>query len=218
MPAVVELSKERIVKVAVKIVNDKGWESVNARSLASALGVSTKPLYRIYNNMDEIKEDIYKIVLFHFKDAEIEIFVNTRDNYENNDMYMTLIGSAVESGDEGAVWRGNRSRGVIPFCRNFSMEAPCGKNPVYHTGKLFTAIGDKISKDIYDKYNIENVVYCTSKMGDNIEEPWNVSIELNTTTTTEIKEEINSIVQEQIKNHYKITEKIISQEIKVNSY
>ena len=131
---------------------------------------------------------------------------------------MTLIGSAVESGDEGAVWRGNRSRGVIPFCRNFSMEAPCGKNPVYHTGKLFTAIGDKISKDIYDKYNIENVVYCTSKMGDNIEEPWNVSIELNTTTTTEIKEEINSIVQEQIKNHYKITEKIISQEIKVNSY
>ena len=98
------------------------------------------------------------------------------------------------------------------------MEAPCGKNPVYHTGKLFTAIGDKISKDIYDKYNIENVVYCTSKMGDNIEEPWNVSIELNTTTTAEIKEEINSIVQEQIKNHYKITEKIISQEIKVNSY
>ena len=35
-------------------------------------------------------------------------------------MYMTLIGSAVESGDEGAVGRGNRSRGVIPFCRNFS--------------------------------------------------------------------------------------------------
>ena len=60
MPAVVELSKERIVKVAVKIVNDKGWDSVNARSLAKALGVSTKPLYRIYNNMDEIKEDIYK--------------------------------------------------------------------------------------------------------------------------------------------------------------
>ena len=55
-------------------------------------------------------------------------------------------------------------------------------------------------------------------MGDNIEEPWNVSIELNTTTTAEIKEEINSIVQEQIKNHYKITEKIISQEIKLNSY
>ena len=60
MPAVKELSKDHIVKVAVKMVNDKGWDSVNARSLAASLGVSTKPLYRIYNNMDEIKDDIYK--------------------------------------------------------------------------------------------------------------------------------------------------------------
>ena len=202
----------------IKVMGIRKDKKIEITSCVPLISCYIKDLEDYICKLKLIKEDIYKIVLFHFKDAEIEIFVNTRDNYENNDMYMTLIGSAVESGDEGAVGRGNRSRGVIPFCRNFSMEAPCGKNPVYHTGKLFTAIGDKISKDIYDKYNIENVVYCTSKMGDNIEEPWNVSIELNTTTTAEIKEEINSIVQEQIKNHYKITEKIISQEIKVNSY
>ena len=202
----------------IKVMGIRKDNKIDITSCVPLISRYIKDLEDYICKLKLIKEDIYKIVLFHFKDAEIEIFVNTRDNYENNDMYMTLIGSAVESGDEGAVGRGNRSRGVIPFCRNFSMEAPCGKNPVYHTGKLFTAIGDKISKDIYDKYNIENVVYCTSKMGDNIEEPWNVSIELNTTTTAEIKEEINSIVQEQIKNHYKITEKIISQEIKVNSY
>ena len=59
MPAVVELSKDRIVKVAVKMVNEDGWDSINARSLATKLGVSTKPLYRIYTNMDEVKKDIY---------------------------------------------------------------------------------------------------------------------------------------------------------------
>ena len=59
MPAVIELKKERIVQVAVKMVNAKGWEAVNARSLAKELGVSTKPLYRIYKSMDEIKKDIY---------------------------------------------------------------------------------------------------------------------------------------------------------------
>lgn len=59
MPAVIELSKDRIVKVAVKMVNENGWDSINARSLAQWLGVSTKPLYRIYQNMDEIKKDIY---------------------------------------------------------------------------------------------------------------------------------------------------------------
>ena len=60
MPAIVELTKERVVKTAVKMVNDNGWDSVNARSLAAALGVSTKPLYRLYKNMDEIKIDMYE--------------------------------------------------------------------------------------------------------------------------------------------------------------
>ncbi len=60
MPAVVDLSKERIINVAVKMINDEGLESVNARSLAKKLGVSTKPLYRIYNNMDEVKKDIFE--------------------------------------------------------------------------------------------------------------------------------------------------------------
>ncbi len=60
MPAVVEITKERIVKVAVNMVQETGWDSINARSLAKKLGISTKPLYRIYNNMDEIKKDMYK--------------------------------------------------------------------------------------------------------------------------------------------------------------
>ena len=131
---------------------------------------------------------------------------------------MTLIGSAVESGDEGAVGRGNRSRGVIPFSRNFSMEAACGKNPVYHTGKLFTAIGDCISKQIYEKYNVENVVYCTSKMGDKIEEPWNVSVELNKKLSEEDIRNINIMVNKIIKKHKQITKEIINNNIKLNSY
>ena len=148
----------------------------------------------------------------------IEIFLNTRDNYEKNDLYLTLIGSAVESGDEGAVGRGNRSRGVIPFSRNFSMEASCGKNPVYHTGKLFTAIGDIISKEIYEKYKIENVVYCTSKMGDDIDNPWNITVELNKEVSEDILIEIDILVNNIIKNHSLITNEIINNKIKLNSY
>ena len=69
MPAIKELSKDYIVKVAVKMVNDKGWDSVNARSLAKALNVSTKPLYRIYNNMEEIKADIYKEISHQYDEC-----------------------------------------------------------------------------------------------------------------------------------------------------
>ena len=170
------------------------------------------------DKINNIKNDILKIVRKTFKDSKINISLNTRDNYESNDLYLTAIGSAVESGDEGAVGRGNRSRGVIPFSRSFSMEAPCGKNPVYHTGKLFTAIGDTISEKIYKKYGIENVVYCTSKMGDKIIEPWNISVELHDEVSDAIKNEIEKLILNTIKNHSKITNKIIKRSIKLNSY
>lgn len=52
------ISKENIVKGAVKLINKEGWNNLNARSLAKQLSISTKPLYRIYNNMDEIKTDV----------------------------------------------------------------------------------------------------------------------------------------------------------------
>ena len=58
MAVALEISKENIVKSAVKLINKEGWEQLNARSLAKQIGISTKPLYRIYKNMDEIKEDI----------------------------------------------------------------------------------------------------------------------------------------------------------------
>lgn len=60
MKTAVDISKDYIVKVAVKMINLKGWDALNARSLAKELSISTKPLYRIYKNMDEIKKDIYK--------------------------------------------------------------------------------------------------------------------------------------------------------------
>lgn len=66
MPAVKEISKDKIVKIAVKMVNDNGWDSVNARSLATSIGISTKPLYRIYSNMEEIKKDIYQEIAHQY--------------------------------------------------------------------------------------------------------------------------------------------------------
>lgn len=164
------------------------------------------------------KEIVKHIAEEQFPDSNISIYLNTRDSIETNDLYLTAIGSAIESGDEGAVGRGNRSRGVIPFSRNFSMEAPCGKNPVYHTGKLFTAIGDVISEEIYNKLNIENTVFCTSKMKDEIINPWNISVEINKDLTKDIEESINNIVNEKIKDHQRITEGIINGQNKMNSY
>ena len=93
MPAIKELSKDYIVKVAVKMVNDKGWDSINARSLAKTLKVSTKPLYRIYKNMDEIKSDIYKEI-----SCQYDEFITSR--VDNKKALITLCIAYVEFAQE----------------------------------------------------------------------------------------------------------------------
>jgi len=148
----------------------------------------------------------------------INVFLNTRDNFDNQDVYLTAIGSAVESGDEGAVGRGNRSNGVIPFTRNMSSEAPCGKNPVYHTGKIFTAIGDIIVEEIYQLLGVENTLYLTSQMGRDMNDPWQVAIALDgykKDIDAKLKNDIEKIVKENLKKHMETTKKIIDGKIKI---
>jgi len=202
----------------IKVMGMRKGSSIEITSCVPLISLYVKDLDDYINKLKLIRVDIQKIIKKHFKKSDIQLYLNTRDDYEKNDMYMTLTGSAIESGDEGSVGRGNRSRGVIPFSRSFSMEAACGKNPVYHTGKLFTAIGDAISEKIYKKFGLENVVYCTTKMGDSIENPWNISVELNEDVSSDIKKQIEDIVNEKVKEHYNITKKIVNRKIKVNNY
>ena len=89
MPASCKLSKETIIKKAVVMVNKKGWESINARDLAKELKISTKPLYRIYQNMDEIKEDIYKEIYKQYDE-----FITSR--VDNKKALVTLCVAYVE--------------------------------------------------------------------------------------------------------------------------
>ena len=89
MPVSCMLTKENIIKKAVVIINKKGWDSINARDLAKELKISTKPLYRIYKNMDEIKEDLYKEIY-----KEYDEFITSR--VDNKNALVTLCVAYVE--------------------------------------------------------------------------------------------------------------------------
>lgn len=56
------INKEELLNVALKMVEDNGLESINARSLASAAGISTKPIYRLYKSLDDLKNDVNEII------------------------------------------------------------------------------------------------------------------------------------------------------------
>ena len=89
MPAVSNVTKEAIIKKAVVMINKKGWDSLNARDLAKELKISTKPLYRIYQNMDEIKKDIYDEIYKQYDE-----FITSR--VDNKKALVTLCVAYVE--------------------------------------------------------------------------------------------------------------------------
>lgn len=60
MPPIPSVNRKEILNAAVSLVRSAGIDAVNARSLADVLGCSTKPLFRVYANMDALKQDVLK--------------------------------------------------------------------------------------------------------------------------------------------------------------
>ncbi len=56
------IDKRTLLKVAVNMVEKDGIESINARSLATCAGISTKPIYRLYKSLDLLKNDVNELI------------------------------------------------------------------------------------------------------------------------------------------------------------
>ena len=52
-------TKEYILEMGLKFVEEYGIESLNARNFAKYMNVSTQPIFRNYTNMNDLKEDIF---------------------------------------------------------------------------------------------------------------------------------------------------------------
>lgn len=93
MASTINLTKEDVVVRAKAIVAAQGWESLNARGLAKELKISTKPLYRMFKGMEEIKELVYKDI-YKFYDE----FVTSR--IDKDKALITLCVAYIEFAQE----------------------------------------------------------------------------------------------------------------------
>ncbi len=57
MPAKRKINKEDIVNICVQIIRQEGMKGLNARKVAKELGCSTQPIFYIYSNLEEMKND-----------------------------------------------------------------------------------------------------------------------------------------------------------------
>ncbi len=115
-----------------------------------------------------------------YTSKDVEVNVNTADDYERGCIYLTVTGTSAEHGDDGSVGRGNRVNGLITPCRPMSIEAASGKNPINHVGKIYNILANFIARDCYESIEgIEEVyVKILSQIGKPINEPRALSIQI----------------------------------------
>lgn len=56
------ITKEELLKVAMNMIEKNGAECINARNLAKEASISTKPIYRLYNSLEDLKKDANEII------------------------------------------------------------------------------------------------------------------------------------------------------------
>ncbi len=60
MPPKAKYSKEQIVAAAFEIVRRDGPEALTARSLGTKLGSSARPIFTVFQNMEEVQSEVKK--------------------------------------------------------------------------------------------------------------------------------------------------------------
>lgn len=201
--------------------NDKPWlgsdikimccrfnDSVSLTLCVPQIGVFVTDINEYKNNLDIITKEIQKIAQEIIPDMELSININMRDRYDSSekDLYLTYTGSSIEMGDEGFVGRGNRFGGLITPNRLYSMEGIAGKNPVYHTGKMYSVFSYELAKLIFEKFNVYSEVLLVGMTGHPLMEPHRIVV--NTSDVLITDEDIISMIDSI--NPEKITQNILN--------
>ncbi len=67
MPAKKQVTREMILNSALKLLREQGYEAVNIRQLAEALGCSTQPIYLSFSGMDELRAALIPLAVTEFE-------------------------------------------------------------------------------------------------------------------------------------------------------
>lgn len=112
----------------------------------------------------------------------VTVAVNTADDPDSGNVYLTVTGTSAESGDDGQAGRGNRANGLITPFRPMTLEAVAGKNPMTHVGKLYNVLAGRIAEALVEELPEITQAQCAlvSRIGQPIDKPQMVDVRVST--------------------------------------
>ena len=110
------------------------------------------------------------------------VAVNTADDPDAMSLYLTVLGTSAESGDDGQAGRGNRVNGLITPFRPMTMESVPGKNAISHVGKLYNIAAGLIAERVARLDGVgEAHCLLVSGIGGALSEPQTATVRLRPT-------------------------------------
>ena len=151
---------------------------------------------------------------------KVKVMVDTADDIDNDVVYLTLTGTSAEMGDDGAVGRGNRMNGVIAPFRSASLEAPCGKNPISHVGKVYNVLALLAAQSIVEQVPAvrETTVYILSQIGAPLDQPLMATALVHTVDgafTTSIRADVQDVLNDKLENVSDVRDFVLNHELKL---
>ncbi len=142
-------------------------------NLVAAAAIVSKFVFSMEDYL-EVKAKVRETIL---ETNDAKVAVNAADGDKN--IFLTLTGSSIEMGDDGATGRGNRGSGLITPMRPMSIEAIAGKNPVNHVGKIYNVVASRAAREIAELEGVkEAYVTLVSRIGAPLTEPLLRAVEI----------------------------------------
>ncbi|UJW56461.1 methionine adenosyltransferase [Bacillus sp. A116_S68] len=191
----------------IKIMATRVHEDVRITMCVPQICIYVNNVEEYKDNLDKVRHDILDYCSEKYPNFNITLFINTRDKIEDLELYLTFTGSSIETGDEGFVGRGNRMGGVIAPNRPYTMEGISGKNPVYHTGKMYCVAANEIAWELYKETGSNADVFLIGQSGQLLTHPWKTIIMIEETEKS--LDELERIVNKKLDELPNYTNKIL---------
>jgi S-adenosylmethionine synthetase len=156
----------------VKIMALRDGEIIKITLACAMVGRYCSGIHEYLEIKEMMQAGLEKVARRH-TNREVMVEVNTADNPDTGSVFLTVIGTSAEMGDDGSVGRGNRCNGLITPNRPMSMEATSGKNPINHIGKIYNLLSTQVARECVEKVEgIEEIyIRILSQIGNPIDQP-----------------------------------------------
>ena len=201
----------------IKVMGKREGDRIDVTVAAAMIDAHIESLEAYTDAVDGVREYVTDLAR-EYTDREVDVRVNTADDYDEGSIYLTTTGTSAEQGDDGSVGRGNRANGLITPNRSMSMEATSGKNPVNHIGKLYNLLSTEIAESVV--HEVEGIrdlrVRLVSRIGQPVDQPHVADIHVSTASGValgDVESAVARIVDRELGDLTDVTRRAVDGEI-----